>query len=497
MNIFTITCSCLNFQAIAAGCNKLRRDNGNASLRKVETGIQNMHIGNLRDANDSLSSVDSSDSNDNQAKTLFELCVRAGMNKQRKPERPVPKQINIPKQSQLPVMHTTSKTPMQVERDRRKEREQRDEQLLKECINIGIASKCGRLEPEIRPPTRHVKPVLAPTEFGQRFGAANAVAPPMGLPPSTMNASIPKNGETTSVAVLEQQQQLEPTTSYSAPNTAPGVGMKESPDGTSTELRNLKAIQRSDHQTRIENLLNITGSDLLVSSNGSLNLCDSNCALQQSNEYPALKLSNIDYNDDSVNESSFEMEISNEFLIEKDDIEASSTATTQPIHDKHKDPDLMLKSVERLTLELVSTAEYLRTNASNNSELESNEFDSNNTIFERKSGSTSNNTWNEDTCPNDVSFPSVSITAPMIASLNEDETTMSDICLMSNRQVLVDTTPTNEVSTTLLLIVNMVLHVFPFFFNVVNFISNINSNYLYRKYVSHHSNGRAVLIKRN
>lgn len=431
-------------QAIAAGCNKLRRDNGNASLRKVETGIQNMHIGNLRDANDSLSSVDSSDSNDNQAKTLFELCVRAGMNKQRKPERPVPKQINIPKQSQLPVMHTTSKTPMQVERDRRKEREQRDEQLLKECINIGIASKCGRLEPEIRPPTRHVKPVLAPTEFGQRFGAANAVAPPMGLPPSTMNASIPKNGETTSVAVLEQQQQLEPTTSYSAPNTAPGVGMKESPDGTSTELRNLKAIQRSDHQTRIENLLNITGSDLLVSSNGSLNLCDSNCALQQSNEYPALKLSNIDYNDDSVNESSFEMEISNEFLIEKDDIEASSTATTQPIHDKHKDPDLMLKSVERLTLELVSTAEYLRTNASNNSELESNEFDSNNTIFERKSGSTSNNTWNEDTCPNDVSFPSVSITAPMIASLNEDETTMSDICLMSNRQVLVDTTPTNE-----------------------------------------------------
>lgn len=93
------------------------------------------------------------------------------------------------------------------------------------------------------------------------------------------------------------------------------------------------------------------------------------------------------------------MEISNEFMIENDE------KSEPKIEDKHKNPDLMLKSVDRLTQELVSTAEYLRKNAD----------------ADKMSNSISNNTWNDE-----ISFPTISMSAPMIGSTNDETTFATD-----------------------------------------------------------------------
>lgn len=475
------------------------------------------HRTDINEANDSLSSVDSSDSNDYQAKSLFEQCIRTGMNKHstRKVSKQtstsvhpqvVNKQIISPKRSQLPTFAASAmnniKTPIKVDRERQKERDRKDEQLLQECISTGIAKSVRSSEqhqtpPQIKPPIKHVRQILGPTDFSQRlvtggvpkeiikqqFPNITAIGVPTANIATTI-ATVSKNGETTSAAVLEQHP-LVTITSQSAPNIAPGVEMREPPEGISTASKShiiqhpvVDPLHQQTANIRAQQQ-NIIGSDLFETSQTSLNVSGegSGFILDQSNEYPALKLSNIDSIEDSLdaNESSFEMDVSNEFLIEKnqnDELVISENSNSkQIIHDKHKDPDLMLKSVERLTQELVSTAEYLRTansSISNNSrerELASQDFDNNSSsvVYEKKSGaesnSNSNNTWNEDTCPNDISFPSVSVTAPMIASLNDDETTISDMIPPSSsshrkeqikddqQQQFEDKTPTNEIKT--------------------------------------------------
>lgn len=150
--------------------------------------------------------------------------------------------------------------------------------------------------------------------------------------------------------------------------------------------------------------------------------------LERSNEYPANKLSMIlacsgaEIDDDSI------MDISNEFMIENEE------KVETKIEDKHKNPDLMLKSVDRLTQELVSTAEYLRknTNSDNNDKM---------------SNSISNNTWNDE-----ISFPSISMSAPMIGSTNDEATFATDQIQPIVEEVvdgiahsdLNEKTPTNE-----------------------------------------------------
>lgn len=128
--------------------------------------------------------------------------------------------------------------------------------------------------------------------------------------------------------------------------------------------------------------------------------------LEQSNEFPA-HFNQTECLSDSQHSSSIDMEISNECLFDNSPMKM----------DKHKDPNLMLQSVERLTQELVSQAEFLRTANC----LEDDEDDV--TITETKSHiqSCSNDTWNDDTHPNAVSFPSISQSAPIIAK-NSDLT---------------------------------------------------------------------------
>lgn len=124
--------------------------------------------------------------------------------------------------------------------------------------------------------------------------------------------------------------------------------------------------------------------------------------LEQSNEFPA-HFNQTECMSDSQHSSSVDMDVSNECLFD----------SSSPLKmDKHKDPNLMLQSVERLTLELVSTAEYLRTANSLDDEDDV-------TITETKSKTISADTWNEDTHPNAVSFPSISQAAPVIAKTTD------------------------------------------------------------------------------
>ncbi|EFN86669.1 Adenomatous polyposis coli protein [Harpegnathos saltator] len=71
---------------------------------------------------------------------------------------------------------------------------------------------------------------------------------------------------------------------------------------------------------------------------------------------------------------------------------------------RQRDPDAMIASLDRLTATLVQQTEAMR------------ERDSNTTM---KQSLTQSDTWNEDS-PNDVSFPSISISAPLAASFNSD-----------------------------------------------------------------------------
>ena len=148
-------------------------------------------------------------------------------------------------------------------------------------------------------------------------------------------------------------------------------------------------------------------------------------ALEKSNESPALKSQSATeqsflFTDKSECEKSengagvtsqmLMMDVSNEYMVDSvNRREVLSTSSGGAVVEKHKDPDLMLKSVDRLTHVLVTTAEYLRAHeVSAASELEA-------AAKKRMEGSCEEGTWNEDTCPNgDVSFPSLSFSPPKI-----------------------------------------------------------------------------------
>lgn len=158
--------------------------------------------------------------------------------------------------------------------------------------------------------------------------------------------------------------------------------------------------------------------------------------LERSNEFPACLGQNESITD-SQHSSSIDMEISNECLFE---------SLSPSKNGKYKDPNLMLQSVERFTYELVSTAEYLRT-------ANGLQDDDDVTITEAKgfseTKSVSNDTWNEDTNPNAISFPSISMIAPKIASMNDDDVTISESNTknhyeMASLEFIEDSTPTNE-----------------------------------------------------
>lgn len=391
-------------QAIAAGVNKPSKPEGSAS---VPINIPFKPRASAELCNDSISSVDSC--KDDAENSILEQCIRSGINKAvKKDSKSRVLVTSSPKKSMLPTLSHKAGSSKSGKPDN-KDQDKKDEELLQECISSGILKN-----------TRN-------EEMNQNF--------------TQLSISEPKNAESTSVIAGHQQ----------CASTVTGVEANPGENNKITSKKNFQTIstraessssrnEMSDHDESIALRSELSRQGSWTMPNGSSAGFDLNLSLgsmddnilERSNEYPAAKfpMAGYDFDDDSM------MEVSNEFMIENERMADAK------IEDKHKDPDLMLKSVDRLTQELVSTAEYLRKTAPNT-------FSDEISIDQKMSGSMSNNnTWNDEN-----SFPSISMSAPMIGSTLDEATIATDqiypmpeekILEETSKQLLDDKTPTNE-----------------------------------------------------
>lgn len=380
----------------------------------------------VQNNNDSYSSVDSSDSNDNQSKSLFELCILSGMNKRQNnsntstnnsrdkqlysgakmsvssnPNLKMVDSLNdslqkkhpefLKQQHQPHQTHSTSHSRLQ------RERERKDEQLLMECINTGISKKISGAIAITKENVPAQRPTLKLREAA--------------------SSSMPKNGIATSAVALEQHHQTEATISPSVHSTAaPGVEMNIANHlNTNIQHNSIDDIIDVQKNPLTELSLTPTLAINIISTNIE---CQSPEIVQERMNVTgcrSLQQSEIQ-NSDSLDIT--ESDSTESFIMETTFSIDNNKKSTYFTSNKHKDPDLMLKSVERLTQEFVSSAEQSRINGSNEiNEQNHRPVVAKNSIADTTS-STSNNTWNEDTCPNDISFPSVSVTAPVVGLLN-------------------------------------------------------------------------------
>ena len=383
-------------QAIAAGVNKpVKQDVSNP----INIPLKPRPSAEL--CNDSISSVDSC-GKDDATNSILEQCIRSGINKVVKKDSSKSRErvlvTSSPKKSMLPT-YKSSSGPSKPAKSDKKVLDKKDEELLQECITTGILKN-----------TRQ--------DLQQNF--------------AQLSLGEPKNVESTSVIAMDNHNQCAFTITgveVKADENSSNSKMVTCNNSSSSKINESHDLDEStaskSELSRQANWTMPNGFDL----NLSLGSAEEN-VLERSNEYLASKLSMgpyADLEDDSLMENSHDsmMEVSNEFMIENDKM-----SEMKMIEDKHKDPDLMLKSVDRLTQELVSTAEYLRKNATVSDEIS------------KMSGS---NTWNDE-----VSFPSISISAPMIGSTNDEATIATDqINPMpeekeKNPDILDDKTPTNE-----------------------------------------------------
>lgn len=383
---------------------------------------------NYIESNHSMSSIDSTDSYVNSDE-LLQHVIKVGMRKESVNSAPLPKshasqqQQQQQRRSQLPLLKTAG--PSSQPRDHRSSRERKEEQLLLDCINTGIE--------RIRINSENVQP----RRLGQM--SMNVQRTHGGSQASQIAQDNSKNFYTTSAAVLEPA---------GATSTAPDV-VTSHREGTITETERVqhrraasstnRIIAAAEDHTDVQPAPHETGyssrcatastaidaSFVSTQSHSSGISAQDLALLEQSNEYPAT-LGAGDGISDSEHSPCMNMDVSNEFPFEQ-----LSPKTIE----KHKDPDLMLQSVERLTHDFVSTAEYLRTTKTG--DADDDDDDEDDTLAEdRKS---SQNTWNDDS--NEVSFPSISRTAPIIASFNGNDSSNS------SAKLLEDTTPTNESKT--------------------------------------------------
>uniref|UniRef100_A0A1B0CED7 Protein zer-1 homolog-like C-terminal domain-containing protein n=1 Tax=Lutzomyia longipalpis TaxID=7200 RepID=A0A1B0CED7_LUTLO len=469
-------------QAIAAGSNPSRpttsatKGTTTGSVFTIQTALISNNIPlTLEATNDSYSSIESCESTDNHAQ-LLEQCIRTGMgqdvnrnpsgNRAKVAQGSSTSMPASPKKSQLPQLKTN-----QSRYDRHKERERKDEQLLKECISIGMGKEAAvattvkravrvRCSSNSTRGTRRKKSLSAGGErehhsLGREMNHLNRVTEFEHLKYERKHSLDRERGRRTKENFMVSSFLEHRDTPSTSGHVYRGTWPADRPSDVRTALNtSLPAGGVSDLGPKVEcvySLLSMLGShDAVEMSSKFLELSRSpeTCAtLRRSGCIPLLVQMihsdsdelHIEDIEDSLHESSFDMEISNEFLMENIiDVNTPTTTTSAaaapaPKVDKHKDPDLMLKSVDRLTQVLVAQAEFLRS---------SNHADDPST-YEKKSSSTTN-TWNEDTCPNDVSFPTLSMTAPMIGSM-DDDTTFSDLSRGKNALPLEEeATPTNE-----------------------------------------------------
>lgn len=372
-------------QAIAAGFNK------KSEAINIPKHQKQQHQEKV--ANDSISSVDSCDK-DEATNSILEQCIQSGINQVVKKDSSTKRPVitSSPKKSMLPTFRPSSASSSSNLQQAGIKKKSEDEDLLKECIATGMMM----------------------TTTKQQVNLIQNLA--------QLSITDSKNGETTSVIVLEECHNA-PHASVTGVDTIIALNIEKNTNSNNKD--HLVKDPVVDENTELEKETWMTKNG--CSSNFEWILDDN--ILERSNEYPANKLAMMlacsggDIDDDS------NMEMSNEFMMEENE------EKSKIIEDKHKNPDLMLKSVDRLTQELVSTAEYLRKN----------------TEVDKMSNSISNNTWNDE-----ISFPSISMSAPMIGSTNDEATfaidppqpipeeEVIDGNCMSNSNDLNEKTPTNE-----------------------------------------------------
>lgn len=409
-------------QAIAAGVNKTSTgvkpssEASGGSSHPINIPLKARPSAEMT-CNDSMSSVDSCGKD--EANSILEMCIRSGINKVVKKDsssklrernsssNSVVVVTSSPKKSMLPTFNNNSSSSSKSGANRqqllamksdKKVQDKKDEELLQECINTGIR--------------KNITNITRPLQQQQQDQLLVENIAHLSI------TSEPKNAETTSVIALGKRPQrcVSTITGVESKSTTKTTMMLDPDENTVSKS---EAFRQGNWTT--PNGCSSSGSFDLNLSLGSV---DDNI-LERSNEYPAAKLSigalGADLDDDSM----MIMNVSNEFMMENEKLCAK-------IEDKHKDPDLMLKSVDRLTHELVSTAEYLRKQQ--------------NTVSDEISRMSGSNTWNDEN-----SFPSISMSAPMIGSTNEEATIATDQIFSmptetqkQQQQLLDDKTPTNE-----------------------------------------------------
>lgn len=85
--------------------------------------------------------------------------------------------------------------------------------------------------------------------------------------------------------------------------------------------------------------------------------------------------------------------------------------TTATVDNRMLDPDAMIESLDRFTAQLVSQAEAAHSNKDNKKFTTS---------------ITDGDTWNDDTSPNDLTFPSISGSAPNVISFKSDKEDLNE-----------------------------------------------------------------------
>lgn len=372
------------------------------------------------DDDDSSSSISSIDSNDTNA--LLQQCFQVGV---AKAATKSPSKVAVPfqtRKSQLPTAKAST-SQLTSNRSRSTKREKDDKQLLMECFSAGIERNI-RSKSTVVEKSSSNSPLkrIAETEQLKNLPSKNVQATSATVSHTAGATDVVKSKLNGTNCARDQHQLVV----KSAQTTNTKNGLQKNIIHITDDI--IEIITPA-HETGCSNS-SLDTSMISTKSQNSFNMgCDMSL-LERSNEYPA-HLNESIY--DSQHSSSVDMEVSNECLFEN---------LSPPKMDKHKDPNLMLQSVERLTLELVSTAEYLRT---------ANSLDDDITITDSKQTfSISNDTWNEDTHPNAAPFPKMSREAPIIASMHDDDTTVSELngsrYEMASSGYIEDSTPTNNIS---------------------------------------------------
>ncbi|KAL5282974.1 APC2 family protein [Megaselia abdita] len=338
---FLLEDSPCNF-SIVSGFSHLTVDSEKVEVLKYKRNVKQNSNTN-KSCEGSISSFSNESDDDNK---LLVQAIEAGFNRQKEIVES-PKNEFYKTTSSLPISSTYKVQAELYDSSMESSDDNQSKSLFEQCIISGmnkqriLVGQPSSSDSDVNIGLDHAKLPTIPTSStknirGRQHKHRNQSEDKLLYDCIKVGMTSSKNVETTSVAALEQTR-METITSNSATNTAPGV-----------DTKTLKL------QTTV------------IGTNVNLNPLQQQTTGFEVEEDDENTLKDID-NDDL----SFEIIENNK---------------------KQKDPNLMLKSVERLTKNFMSTAEHLRNLDSKNN--------------------SSNNTWSDDYCPNGISFPVVSQDGP-------------------------------------------------------------------------------------